>query len=676
LILVIKTERIEQPIITLKMDTSCKSDCDCCEHSHKHDHEHGGSHAHSHEHSHGNQWTLPAVSAIMLVAGIIFENFSSILSTQIYSLVYYFIAFLPVGVPVFKDAYSEIKSGEYFSEFTLMAIAAIGAFCIGEYPEAVAVMLFYTVGETLQHEAVDRASRNISNLLDVRPERTAVIRNNVLTEVSPQDVEVGELIELKPGERVPLDGELVNDDASFDTSALTGESVPRTIRKGEQVLAGMIVSDRSIRVKVSRPYNQSTLARILSLVKDAAERKAPTELFIRKFARIYTPIVIGLAAAIVIVPALVAQVSTFDYNFADWLYRGLVFLVISCPCALVVSVPLGYFAGIGAASKLGILFKGSNYLDAITRVDAIAFDKTGTLTKGKFEVFQLDIAATTDKSLLLNAVASVEAKSTHPIAQAVVAYATENNAQQLVVTEMNEIPGHGVAAVVDGHHVLVGNLRLMAKYGVAVPQSSNDSIATIVVCAINNVYAGALYLADTLKDDAVEAIVDLKREGVGEVHLLSGDKREIVEHFANRLGIQYAEAELLPEDKASYITHLMRDKHKSVAFVGDGMNDAPVLAMSSVGIAMGGLGSDAAIESSDVVIQNDMPSRVATAVRIGKYTSTVVRQNIAGAIGVKIVILIAGALGFASLWSAVFADVGVALLAVGNSMRALYHHYH
>jgi Cd2+/Zn2+-exporting ATPase len=676
LILVIKTERIEQPIITLKMDTSCKSDCDCCEHSHKHDHEHGGSHAHSHEHSHGNQWTLPAVSAIMLVAGIIFENFSSILSTQIYSLVYYFIAFLPVGVPVFKDAYSEIKSGEYFSEFTLMAIAAIGAFCIGEYPEAVAVMLFYTVGETLQHEAVDRASRNISNLLDVRPERTAVIRNNVLTEVSPQDVEVGELIELKPGERVPLDGELVNDDASFDTSALTGESVPRTIRKGEQVLAGMIVSDRSIRVKVSRPYNQSTLARILSLVKDAAERKAPTELFIRKFARIYTPIVIGLAAAIVIVPALVAQVSTFDYNFADWLYRGLVFLVISCPCALVVSVPLGYFAGIGAASKLGILFKGSNYLDAITRVDAIAFDKTGTLTKGKFEVFQLDIAATTDKSLLLNAVASVEAKSTHPIAQAVVAYATENNAQQLVVTEMNEIPGHGVAAVVDGHHVLVGNLRLMAKYGVAVPQSSNDSIATIVVCAINNVYAGALYLADTLKDDAVEAIVDLKREGVGEVHLLSGDKREIVEHFANRLGIQYAEAELLPEDKASYITHLMRDKHKSVAFVGDGMNDAPVLAMSSVGIAMGGLGSDAAIESADVVIQNDMPSRVATAVRIGKYTSTVVRQNIAGAIGVKIVILIAGALGFASLWSAVFADVGVALLAVGNSMRALYHHYH
>jgi Cd2+/Zn2+-exporting ATPase len=343
---------------------------------------------------------------------------------------------------------------------------------------------------------------------------------------------------------------------------------------------------------------------------------------------------------------------------------------------LVISVPLGYFAGIGAASKLGILFKGSNYLDAITRVDAIAFDKTGTLTKGKFEVFQLDIAATTDKSLLLNAVASVEAKSTHPIAQAVVAYATENNAQQLVVTEMKEIPGHGVAAVVDGHHVLVGNLRLMAKYGVAVPQSFNDSIATIVVCAINNVYAGALYLADTLKDDAVEAIVDLKREGVGDVHLLSGDKREIVEHFANRLGIQYAEAELLPEDKASYITHLMRDKHKSVAFVGDGMNDAPVLAMSSVGIAMGGLGSDAAIESADVVIQNDMPSRVATAVRIGKYTSTVVRQNIAGAIGVKIVILIASALGFASLWSAVFADVGVALLAVGNSMRALYHHYH
>jgi Cd2+/Zn2+-exporting ATPase len=529
-------------------------------------------------------------------------------------------------------------------------------------------MLFYTVGEILQDEAVDRASRNISNLLDVRPERTFVVRDERLTEVAPSEVAVGEHIELKPGERVPLDGELLHDEASFDTSALTGESVPRTIRQGEQVLAGMIVSDRSIRIRVTRPYDQSTLARILSLVKDATERKAPTELFIRKFARIYTPIVIALAAAIVVLPAFFVT----DYRFSDWLYRGLVFLVISCPCALVISVPLGYFAGIGAASKLGILFKGSNYLDAITQLDAIAFDKTGTLTKGKFEVTQTDVADGVDEAFFLSAVRSVEAKSTHPIAQAVVAYAEQRQAPTLAVDQMNEISGHGIAAVIDGHSLLVGNMRLMQKEGVEVPASLGGSIATLVLCAIDRRYAGTLFLADTLKDDAIQAIADLKAEGIGEVHLLSGDKREIVDYFAGKLGIRHAHAELLPEDKAAYIRRLTQDEHKQVGFVGDGMNDAPVLAMSHVGIAMGGLGSDAAIESADVVIQNDMPSRVATAVRIGKNTSAVVRQNIVGAIAVKVVVLIAGALGFATLWSAVFADVGVALLAVGNSMRVLY----
>jgi Cd2+/Zn2+-exporting ATPase len=635
--------------------------CSCCE---------SGCHEHSNDHK-GNPWISPIISAVLLAGGLVMENFTTLLSQPYYALIYYLVAFLPVGLPVIKEAIEGIKDGEVFSEFTLMAIAAIGALCIGEYPEAVAVMLFYSVGEILQDSAVDRASRNISNLLDVRPERTMVVRNGALTEAAPQEVAVGEMIELKPGERVPLDGELVAGEAAFDTSALTGESMPRTIREGGQVLAGMIVSDRSIRIKVTRPYDQSTLARILSLVKDAAERKAPTELFIRKFARIYTPIVIALAVAIVLIPALVVQ----DYIFSDWLYRGLVFLVISCPCALVISVPLGYFAGIGAASKSGILFKGSNYLDAITKIDAVAFDKTGTLTKGKFEVTQCDTAAGVDMAQFLSLVMSVEAKSTHPIAQAVVGYAEANHAKALAVTELNEISGHGVAADIDGHRVLVGNARLMAKEDVDVPQSFNDSVATIVLCAIDGKYAGALYLADTLKDDAAKAIDDLKREGVGEVHLLSGDKREIVELFASRLGIQFAHAELLPEDKAAYITHLSNEEHKSVAFVGDGMNDAPVLAMSNVGIAMGGLGSDAAIESADVVIQNDMPSRVATAIRIGKNTSAIVRQNIVGAIGVKMVILVAGALGFASLWSAVFADVGVALLAVGNSMRVLYRKY-
>jgi Cd2+/Zn2+-exporting ATPase len=373
----------------------------------------------------------------------------------------------------------------------------------------------------------------------------------------------------------------------------------------------------------------------------------------------------------VLLPALFVT----DYQFADWLYRGLVFLVISCPCALVISVPLGYFAGIGAASKLGILFKGSNYLDAITQMDAIAFDKTGTLTKGKFEVTQTDIAEGVDEAFFLSAVSSVEAKSTHPIAQAVVAYATARKAPALPVSQMNEISGHGIAAVVEGHSLLVGNLRLMQREGVEVPSSLGQSVATLVLSAMDRRYAGALLLADTLKEDAAQAIADLKREGVQEVHLLSGDKREIVDHFAQKLGIQYAQAELLPEDKAAYINRLAQDEQKLVAFVGDGMNDAPVLAMSHVGIAMGGLGSDAAIESADVVIQNDMPSRVATAVRIGKSTSAIVRQNIAGAIAVKILVLLAGALGFASLWGAVFADVGVALLAVGNSMRVLYKKY-
>ncbi len=642
------------------------------EHSHNHDHSHGN---HEHNHNHGNQWLLPLVSAVLLVVGMLLEHFTSLLAPSGLALAYFLIAFLPVGVPVFKEAYSEMRSGDIFSEFTLMAIASIGAFVIGEYPEAVAVMLLYSIGETLQHGAVDRATRNISNLLDVRPERTSVLRDGVLIEVAPQDVAVGELIELKPGDRVPLDGELADSEASFDTSALTGESMPRTIRNGEQVLAGMIVSDRSIRVKVTRPYDQSTLARILSLVQDAAERKAPTELFIRRFARIYTPIVIALAAAIVILPAVVSLFANFDYIFSDWLYRGLVFLVISCPCALVISVPLGYFAGIGAASKLGILFKGSNYLDAITKIDAIAFDKTGTLTKGKFAVSQSVIEVGVDELSFLNLVMSVEAKSTHPIAQAVVAYAASKQAHALEITEMQEIPGHGAMAVVAGHHLLVGNARLMAKEGVAVAQNFDDSVATIVLCAIDNRYAGALLLSDSLKDDAIRAIDDLKHEGIGEIHLLSGDKREIVDHFAAQLGIEFAQAELLPEDKAAYITHLSKDQHKSVAFVGDGMNDAPVLAMSNVGIAMGGLGSDAAIESADVVIQNDMPSRVATAVRIGKYTSTIVRQNILGAISVKVLVLLAGAFGFASLWSAVFADVGVALLAVSNSMRVLYKSY-
>jgi Cd2+/Zn2+-exporting ATPase len=618
---------------------------------------------------------MPIISAVMLLAGIALEHVTTLFDIPFVAPLYYIIAFLPVGIPVIKEAIEGISEGEYFSEFTLMAIAAIGAFIIGEYPEAVAVMLFYTIGEKLQDEAVERASNNISNLLDVRPEITNVVRGNTLQCVPPKEVKIDETIEIKPGDRVPLDGVLINDEAMFDTSALTGESIPRTVRSGGDVLAGMIASGQTVRMTVSKLYDQSTLARILSLVKDAAERKAPAELFIRRFAKIYTPIVIALAAAIVLIPTLTSLFVDFDFSFSDWLYRGLVFLVISCPCALVISVPLGYFAGIGAASKIGILFKGGNYLDAITKIDSIAFDKTGTLTNGRFEVTEYDTAEGNDAQQLLSMAMSVEAKSTHPIAQAVVAFAESKKATDLPIEKMEEIAGHGVAATIDGRRILVGNFRLLDREKIAVPERLRSSVATVVVCAVDGVYAGAFLLADTLKSDAIEAIESLKSLGVTDIHLLSGDKREIVAEYAAKLGIGNAKAELLPEDKATYISHLSNDLHRNVAFVGDGMNDAPVLALSQVGVAMGGLGSDAAIESADVVIQNDMPSRVATAIRIGRYTSAIVRQNIVFAISVKIIVLLAGALGCASLWGAVFADVGVALLAVANSLRALYKRY-
>ncbi len=630
--------------------------------------------SHHHEHNETSQWTMPALSALMLIVGMILEHTTNVF-TPLVEAIYYGIAFLPVGIPVLKEAYEGIREGDLFSEFTLMSIAAIGAFCIGEYPEAVAVMLFYTIGEKLQDEAVERATGNISKLLDVRPEVANVVRNNSVIELSPKEVSVGDVIEIKPGERVPLDGKLTQGEAMFDTSALTGESVPRTVSAGGDVLAGMIASGSAVRIEVTKPYNESTLARILSLVKDAAERKAPTELFIHKFAHIYTPIVIALAAALVALPALASLFINFDYVFSDWLYRGLVFLVISCPCALVISVPLGYFAGIGAASKIGILFKGGNYLDAITRVDSIAFDKTGTLTNGKFEVTEIDTAKGTDVGQLIDIAMSVEAKSTHPIAQAIVAYAKEHKAHEVTISEMKEIAGHGVTASIDGHKVLVGNFKLLAADGISVPDKLKQSVATVVVCAIDGAYAGAFLLADTLKADANQAIADIIALGVNDIHLLSGDKREIVDDYAAKLGIGNAQAELLPQDKANYISRLSTEKSRNVAFVGDGMNDAPVLAMSHVGIAMGGLGSDAAIESADVVIQNDMPSRVASAIKIGRYTAKIVRQNIIGAISIKIIILIAGALGLASLWLAVFADVGVALLAVANSLRVLYKKY-
>ena len=600
------------------METKCQ--CGCA-------HTHTSPQSKEKEQSMIRKIGAPVLSGIFLITGIIFQHQEWVgFNHPVVEFCWFLLGFLPVGLPVMREAWEGILRKDWFNEFSLMALASLGAFYIGEYPEALAVMLLYTLGEMLQDKAVNQATRNIRGLLDVRPERVDVYRENTLRTVSPRDVNVGETIEVKPGERVPLDGTLQNPQAVFDTSALTGESMPRNVSAGGDVLAGMIVSGQAVRILVTKPYDHSTLARILNLVQDAAERKAPAELFIRRFARIYTPIVVLLAVLIVALPALVAAVHPgFDYVFNDWLYRGLVFLVISCPCALIISIPLGYFGGIGAASRMGILFKGSNYLDAITRVNAIVFDKTGTLTTGSFRVTSIQAAGLPEDELL-RLVLSVEKKSTHPVAQAVARFAAERGVEPLEVTTLNELAGYGLEAEVGSRKVLVGNIRLLKDRKISVPGELMDCVATVVVCAIDGRYAGCLLLSDTLKEDATDAIKKIKALKIDNIQMLSGDKQEIVDIFAAELGIDKAYGDLLPEDKAVHLEQLNSAPDVSVAFVGDGMNDAPVLALSDVGIAMGGLGSDAAIESADVVIQTDQPSRVATAISIGRATRRIVRQ--------------------------------------------------
>lgn len=610
-------------------------------------------------------------SLLLLAGGIIMNALDlAFFREGSVALIWYIVAYLPVGIPVMKEAWESIREKDYFSEFTLMIIATLGAFYIGEYPEGVAVMLFYTVGELFQGKAVDKAKRNIGALLDVRPEKTLVFREGNLVIESPKKIKVGEIIEIKAGGRVPLDGAMQNEVAAFNTAALTGESVPRNIRKGEEVLAGMIVTDKVIRIKVTRPFDKSALARILELVQNASERKAPAELFIRKFARIYTPIVIVLAVLIVLCPFVYSLINPpFVFAFNDWLYRALVFLVISCPCALAVSIPLGYFGGIGAASRLGILFKGGNYLDAITKINTVVFDKTGTLTKGTFEVQACKSAGEISEEELVKLVASVESDSTHPIAKAVVNYAKEQNIERVAVTGTKEFAGYGLEATINGTTVLVGNCRLLSKFDISYPEELLEITDTIVVCAVGNRYAGYLLLADALKEDAKAAIDNLKALNIENIQILSGDKQSIVTNFAEKLGISEAYGDLLPEGKVNHLEELRRDETNRIAFVGDGMNDAPVLALSHVGIAMGGLGSDAAIETADVVIQTDQPSKVAEAIKVGRLTRRIIWQNVSLAFGVKLFVLILGAGGIATLWEAVFADVGVALLAIMNAVR-------
>lgn len=641
--------------------------CSCCAHTHECAPE---KHIEKKESIFAEYWKV-GLSFILLISGIIMNALELPFFREGYfSLIWYVVAYLPVGLPVMKEAWESMKDKDYFSEFTLMFVATLGAFYIGEYPEGVAVMLFYSVGELFQEKAVDKAKRNIGALLDVRPEEAAVVRDGRVIIENPQNVKVGETIEIKTGGRVPLDGMMLNEVAAFNTAALTGESVPRSIRMGEEVLAGMIVTDKVIRIKVIRPFDKSALARILELVQNASERKAPAELFIRKFARVYTPIVIGLAVLIVLLPFIYSLITPqFLFTFNDWLYRALVFLVISCPCALVVSIPLGYFGGIGAASRLGILFKGGNYLDAVTKINTVVFDKTGTLTKGTFEVQFCNCESGVSEEELIRMIASVESSSTHPIAKAVVNYAGRRDIELSSVTDSKEYAGLGLEAAVNGIQVLAGNGRLLSKFQIEYPPELLSITDTIVVCAIGNKYAGYLLLSDSLKEDAKIAIQNLKALGIQNIQILSGDKQSIVSNFAEKLGISEAYGDLLPDGKVKHLEELRQHAENQVAFVGDGMNDAPVLALSNVGIAMGGLGSDAAIETADVVIQTDQPSKVAEAIKVGKLTRRIVWQNISLAFGVKLLVLILGAGGLATLWEAVFADVGVALIAIMNAVR-------
>lgn len=623
-------------------------------------------HEHSHHHTHGwKSFITPAISMIMLITGALIPECIGRFRFEWYAL-----AFIPVGLPVIREAIHSIFSGDYCNEFILMTLACLGAFYIGEYSEAVGVMLFYSIGEAMQHGAVDRATRNISRLIDSLNEITMVVRDGALISVSPECIEVGEIIEVHPGQRALLDGLLLSESALFDTSALTGESIPREIRQNDEVLAGMIPLQRNVRIQTTRRYSQSALAKIMSMVSEASSRKARTEIFIRRFAHIYTPIVFVLALLVVVLPALYGIVNhSFQYIFTDWLYRALVMLVISCPCALVISIPLGYFAGIGAASRAGILFKGGNYLDAIAKIKSVAFDKTGTLTTGCFAVEAIECKAMTRLEMLA-LMAAAESASTHPLAKALVKYVNECEIPIPTLDSATEEAGFGVCASACGRNVVVGSTKLLSSMTIPYPSYINNQSKAIIVCAVDGQYIGYVTLSDTIKSDAVEAISLLRALGVENIAILSGDRQVFVNSVAETLNIDEAYGELLPQGKADFIS-----RHNNIAFVGDGINDAPVLALSNIGIAMGGLGSDVAIESADVVIQTDSLSRVATAIRIGRATRAIITQNIIGAITIKFAILALGAAGYASLWAAVFADVGVALLAVANSVRIMWKRY-
>ncbi len=603
-----------------------------------------------------------AISGLLLAAAVVAEF--GIETTAAVYLPLYVISYLAVGGPVWIKAFKSIRGGTIFSEFLLMGIATIGAFAIGEYAEGVAVMLFYMIGEYVQHGAVHRARSSIKSLINEQPDEALVERSGSTASMHPAEVKIGEIIRVKPGEKVPLDGELLTEKASFNTAALTGESKPMTREGGEEVWAGSINRDKPVRIKTTAAFKDSKLSNILTMVQEAAERKAPTQRFISKFAAVYTPMVVWLAVAVTFVPYLFVQ----NYVFQEWFYRALVFLVVSCPCGLVISIPLGYFGGIGAASRNGILLKGSDYLDQLRKMKTLFLDKTGTLTEGTFEVQGIEPVNGYAKDELLQWAASLERQSTHPIGKAILNYANGQALEE--AADQQEISGRGLKGTVSGRKVLTGNRELLEDAGIAVAVGENgtEDASTKVFVAVDGAHAGTIYIADTIKQDSRDAVETLKKRGVESLIMLSGDNQTVTDAVAAEVGISEAYGGLLPEEKYSHVEQALSGKH-TVGFVGDGVNDAPVITLADVGLAMGGIGSDATIETADVVIQTDQPSKIATAVDIAHFTHRIVWQNIGIALGVKVGVMALAAVGFASLWAAIFADVGVALIAIANAVR-------
>jgi len=609
----------------------------------------------------------------------------------------YLIGYLIVGGEIILKAIKNIFKGELFDEHFLMAVATIGAIAIGEYPEAVAVMLFYQVGELFQDYAVDKSKKSITELMNIRPDYANVKRNENITKVNPEKVKIGEIIVVKPGEKIPLDGIVLEGKSMIDTSSLTGESLPRNVEKNDEILSGCINQNGTLSIKVTKEYGESTVHKILDLVENASNKKSKSENFITKFAKYYTPIVVILAILLAIVPPFILRLG----EFTNWLYRALTFLVVSCPCALVISIPLGFFGGIGGASKKGILVKGSNYLEALANTETVIFDKTGTLTEGIFEVQKIETIKTLkqsnkiekdkkfeknnktendkdfyeiEKQELLKLVANCEKDSNHPIAMSVKkAYAEQNNQKMdgNKIKNINELAGKGISAIIDEKEILVGNEKLMKENSINYIES-ND-VGTVLYISINKKFAGYIVISDKIKHDSKTAISDLYKNGVNKTIMLTGDKKEVAENVSNQLGITSVFSELLPDGKVEKVEEIIKNKSpkSKVVFVGDGINDAPVLALSDIGIAMGGLGSDAAIEAADVVIMTDEPSKVSQSIDIAKKTMKIVKENIIFAIAIKIIVLILGACGGATMWEAVFADVGVSILAIINSLRML-----